>query len=292
VISVVIPTKNEAERIGRCLEAIARQELDDHDVQVIVIDSGSEDDTVQIAEAHSATVHRITAEEFGHGRTRNLGACLSNGEAIVFLNADAEPVGERWLSALITPLNKDRVVATFSRQVARPDANPWEASLLGHLYPATPATWSMAHPAKGLRVVFSTVAGAVTRQAWERHPFDHTIDIAEDQQWAEETLRSGYSIRYTPDSVVVHSHNYGLRNSWIRYRRLGRVRATRVSTVAGPGVGLSSSLGLARLAASDVLGELRRGHVMSSLHAGAANGSRILGYIAGIAEGRFRVPKK
>lgn len=288
MISIVIPVRNEERYIGACLSAIARQGNTGHEIDVIVIDSESDDRTAAIAAEHGATVHSIPAADFRHGRTRNLGASMSRGEIIVFLNGDAEPVGDDWLEKLIAPLARENVVAAYSRQAPRPDANGWEASLIRRLYPEQPAMWTEARSGQGLWVVFSTVAAAVGRETWERLPFDDEIEIAEDQLWAEEMLRSGRAIHYVPDSVVLHSHNYGYRDCVARYRQLGRVRSTRVSAVSAPKLDLSSVFALAGLAVRDVLGELRRGRVLSALRAAAASAARFAGYALGIVDARLR----
>src|SRR5262245_24012573 len=96
VISVLIPVLNGGEDFARCLDAIARQQLDE-EFEVVVVDSGSEDGTPDLARARGAKVHEIPAAEFHHGETRNLAAALASGEKLVFTTHDAYPPGEDWL---------------------------------------------------------------------------------------------------------------------------------------------------------------------------------------------------
>ena len=73
-VSIIIPAKDEEENIGKCLEAIYNQETN-YRFEVIVIDSGSSDQTLDIAKKYSSVqVVEIQPGEFGHGKTRNLGA--------------------------------------------------------------------------------------------------------------------------------------------------------------------------------------------------------------------------
>ena len=88
MISVVIPVKDGGADLARCLDAIATQVVDD-EVEIVVVDSGSRDDSVAVAQSHGARVHEIPPSEFGHGRTRNLGAALARGDVLVFTSQDA-----------------------------------------------------------------------------------------------------------------------------------------------------------------------------------------------------------
>src|SRR3712207_1262662 len=88
-VSVVIPVRNGGEDFRRCLDAIRAQRLET-DFEIIVVDSGSTDDTVALAESYGARVHQIPADQFNHGATRNLGVSLASGEYIAFTSHDAE----------------------------------------------------------------------------------------------------------------------------------------------------------------------------------------------------------
>ena len=61
-------------------------------LQIIVVDSGSTDDSVAIAREHGATVIDIAPGTFTHGGSRNLGALRAQGEVLVFISQDAYPV--------------------------------------------------------------------------------------------------------------------------------------------------------------------------------------------------------
>src|SRR4051794_37473943 len=101
-VSVVIPVKNgEGEFLEESLAAIRREEQSvGTTVELIIVDSGSTDNSVEIAHRYDATVIEIPPEEFGHGRTRNLAFEHTNGELICFLTQDATPA-PGWLAAYL-----------------------------------------------------------------------------------------------------------------------------------------------------------------------------------------------
>ena len=107
VISVVIPVKDGGADLVRCLDAIGRQVVES-EVEVVVVDSGSRDGSAELARSRGARVHEIPASEFGHGRTRNLGAELAQGEILVFTSQDAFAADETWLATLVRSLSGDR----------------------------------------------------------------------------------------------------------------------------------------------------------------------------------------
>ena len=83
VISVVIPVKNGGADLARCLAGIAAQEVGE-EVEVVVIDSGSTDGSRRACACRrGGSCDEIPPEEFGHGRTRNLGVELARGDAVV-----------------------------------------------------------------------------------------------------------------------------------------------------------------------------------------------------------------
>ncbi len=209
-ISIIIPAKNEGENIRKCLDMVMAQECP-YVFEVIVIDSGSQDHTVaMVRENKNIHLVEIRPEEFAHGRTRNLGARLAKGDFLVFLNADAIPHDHQWLSALIDEFAGDEKIAgVYSRHVPNNDC---------HLYMARDLQTSMpAHRIEKSRVerldfiLFSTVSAAIRKEIWSAFPFLDEILIAEDQNWADRILNSGYKLIYTPASVVQHSHNYSLK---------------------------------------------------------------------------------
>jgi glycosyltransferase involved in cell wall biosynthesis len=206
-ISIVIPAKNEAHNIPNCLDAIYQQETS-YSLEVIVIDSGSTDGTMEIVRQYPGIkLLEITPEEFGHGKTRNLGAGNSCGDYIVFINADAVPIGKNWLSRLIETFDTDPEIAgVFSRHLPKEGCHLYMARDLFTSMP--PQAFIRSQSSAFDFMIFSTVSCAIKRDIWQSFPFADDIIIAEDQDWGKRVLSEGYRIAYQPESSVYHSHNY------------------------------------------------------------------------------------
>jgi rhamnosyltransferase len=233
VISVVIPVKNGGADLVRCLEAIARQRIDE-EVEVVVVDSGSRDGSVTRAHSLGARVHSIPPGEFHHGRTRNLGAQLATGDILVFTSQDAYAATESWLADLIAPLRDDeRVAGVYGRQLPHHDARPPERYFLDFLYGPEPRRQRLEQD-KELSfevTLFSNVNSAIPRRLWEEYPFAEDVVMSEDQEWSRRILLAGLEIVYEARAAVHHSHAYSVAGAMRRFFDSG-VSAER-SYVAG-----------------------------------------------------------
>jgi rhamnosyltransferase len=181
LISVVVPVKDGGGAFVRCLDGIARQQVDD-EVEVVVVDSGSSDGSVDRARERGATVHEIAPEDFGHGRTRNLGARLSRGEVLVFTTQDAVAADERWLATLVAALDGECVAGAYGRQLPHEDATPPERFFLDFMYGATPRVQRLASLDELTyeHTLFSNVNSAIPRRVWQEHPFADDVEMSED----------------------------------------------------------------------------------------------------------------
>ena len=113
-ISIVIRAYNEAENIGRLLFGISQQSL--KDVEIVLIDSGSTDATIEVASQYPVKIEHITPEEFTFGRSLNRGIAASTGEIIVITSAHCYPVFPDWLAQLTKPLEDETVALSYGKQ--------------------------------------------------------------------------------------------------------------------------------------------------------------------------------
>ena len=223
MISVLIPVKDGGLDLVRALEAIARQDVDD-EVDVVVVDSGSQDGSAARARELGAQVHEIPAEHFDHGATRNLAAELARGDVLVFTTQDAYPPGDDWLRTLVAPISDPEVAGVYGRQIAHEDARPPERFFLDFLYGPQPRVQRVDSPDDLTleTTLFSNVSSAMRRADWDGNRFAEGIGMSEDQEWSRRMLLQGRTIVYEPRAVVRHSHAYTLRSAFRRFYASGR----------------------------------------------------------------------
>ena len=222
--SVVIPTKNAIKSIRPVLTAVFEQQLVGG-FDVLVIDSGSKDGTLDVLREFPLRLHQIPASEFSHGGTRNLGASMTSGEFIAFLTHDAQPANPHWLSKLTEPFELDASVAgVFGRHLPYPGCDPIDARNLDGHFANFGERVSIVRITseedyrrrQGWYDFFSNNNSALRRAIWSSHPFP-AVPMAEDQQWAQLILKAGYAKAYAPDALVYHSHSYRPRDWFHRW---------------------------------------------------------------------------
>lgn len=250
MISVVIPVRNGGADLARCLQAIRRQQAGA--VEIVVVDSGSTDSSVEVARGHGARVHEIPASEFGHGRTRNLGASLAGGDVLVFTSQDAYAADDRWLELLVEPLERDEVAGSYGRQLPHHDATPPERYFLDFLYGPTSRVQRLEGGGEPSfeQTLFSNVSSAMRRATWEAFPFADDLIMSEDQEWSRRVLRAGLEVAYVAEAVVHHSHRYTVAAAFRRFFDSG------VSAERSYAAGANGSGALRRAGARYAKGEL------------------------------------
>ena len=206
------------------MEAIGAQRIDE-EFEVVVIDSGSDDGTPDVARRFGARVVPISASEFHHGTTRNLGAREARGEWLVWTTHDAYPASTDWLERLSRPLRDGEpgLAGCYGRQIAHHDASPPEKYFLDFLYGPT-SRLQRASSVEELTMettLFSNANSAMPRQLLLDNPFAADILIAEDQDWSRRMLLQGKAIRYVADAPVRHSHPYTIFTAFRRFFESG-----------------------------------------------------------------------
>jgi rhamnosyltransferase len=222
--TIVIPTKNGAADIGACLEAVYAQK-DAGRFEVLVIDSGSTDGTLEIVRRYPLRLERIPPETFHHARTRNYAAGIAKGEVLVFLSQDAIPSSDNWLAAFLSNFNDPAVGAVYGRQLPKAESGLERRSAFAAMYGGARI---VKMPMDGIDLGhkyyhFSNANSAIRRKVWEVTRFPDGLKVFEDVGIAKRILDSGWSIVYEPDAAVYHSHDFPLDTLFKRYFDIGVV---------------------------------------------------------------------
>jgi glycosyltransferase involved in cell wall biosynthesis len=213
-VSVAVPVLDGGARLDETLAAVRAQRTH-HEVELVIVDSGSADRSVAVARRHGATVIEIPRCEFSHGGTRNLLMERTSGSHVAFLTQDSVPAHDGWLEALLGGFGLAEDVALVSGPyLPRPDASPWVRRELGEFFArftvdGQPRVDRLGdgRPGPGPATFYSSANGAIARWAWEEVRF-RPIAYGEDQRLALDMLAAGLAKAYVPEATVVHSHEY------------------------------------------------------------------------------------
>lgn len=209
--SVIIRSFNEAEYIGDTLEAVTDQTF--RDFEIILVDSGSTDGTLEIAEQYVDEVTFVDPRNFTFGYSLNVGCRAATGDYLVFLSAHAIPTDENWLGTMVENLEDENVAMTYSSQTGKGPTKFSEDRLFNELFP--PPRSQQTQPP----YFANNASSAIKRSLWERHQFDEYLTGHEDIEWAKHFLEKGYEIVYEPEACIYHIHD----ESWEQvYRRFER----------------------------------------------------------------------
>lgn len=211
-ISVIVPVKDGERYLRELLDAVRREGAD----EILVVDSGSRDRSLEIARSAGARVLEIPADEFAHGRTRNLAAAQTTGELICFLTQDATPC-EGWLAAYLEAFElNEHVGAAFGPHLPRADTSPMIARELSEFFAGFSADGKPSVQRAGDSSFLSNVNACYARACWEQVGF-REIAYSEDQAFGSDMLGAGWSKVYHPAAAVLHAHDYGAVEFMRRY---------------------------------------------------------------------------
>lgn len=208
--SLVIRAYNEARHLPRLLAGVTQQTL--KEVEIILVDSGSTDETVKIAESYGAKIVHIQPQEFTFGRSLNLGLQAATRELVAITSAHVYPVYPDWLERLLEPLADPAVALTYGKQRGGETTKYSEQQIFARWFPEK----SEPLPAQPF---CNNANAAVRRSAWEKHPYDETVTGLEDLAWAVWAQSQGYGLRYVAEAEIIHLHNETPKGVFNRYRR-------------------------------------------------------------------------
>ena len=226
-IALIVPTLNAGYLWPAWLSSFNEQTLKPDDLSII--DSSSDDATVELAVRNGFNVIKITKNEFNHGATRQLGVELyPNAEIYIFLTQDAILANSSALAHLVEVFNKPDVGAAYGRQIPHKNATPFAAHARIYNYPAKSRIKSAEDiPQLGLKTAFcSNSMAAYRRSALLRcGGFPRDTIVNEDMYVAGRMILSGFKVAYCAEAMVYHSHNYSYWEEFKRYFDQGAFHA-------------------------------------------------------------------
>lgn len=236
-ISIVIPVKNGKHWIEACIKGIQGQTLA-HLTEIIVIDSGSTDGTLELLKDFPVKLIKIEPGLFNHGLTRNVGVNAAQGEYVVLTVQDARPADEFWLEKLLEGFTDDTVAGVCGSQIVphETDKNP-----IDWFRPSMPPTIrkyqipnntfaSLDQDYRRAACGWDNVNAMYKRSVLLQIPFEKTI-FGEDAIWAKAALEAGYTLVYYSAARVYHYHHESydfvfkrmIAAYYVQYKQLGLI---------------------------------------------------------------------
>ncbi|CAG4884359.1 Glycosyl transferase family 2 [Georgfuchsia toluolica] len=205
--SIIIRTYNEARHLPDLLKGIRSQVSPGVESEVVVVDSGSTDQTLDIAKHYDCNIEHIRKEDFSFGRSLNLGCASASGDALVIVSGHCIPANDNWLANIVAPLADGRVVLVYGRQIGNGTSRFSECRIFEKYFP--PASQV---PQEGF--FCNNANSAILRSVWQQNPFDESLTGLEDMHFAKQLTSKGMAIGYVADAVVQHLHD----ETWSRIK--------------------------------------------------------------------------
>jgi rhamnosyltransferase len=221
-VSIIVLTKNGRPHLEQLLPTVVAQ-ADKVSGELIAVDSGSDDGTLELLQRFPVHIAQIPPEEFHHARTRNFAARLARGRVLVLLSQDAIPASENWLESMIRNFDDPQVGAVYGRQVPKPGSSLERRQALDAVYGEVRVVKDPAHRnGLGYRFYhFSDANAAIRRSVWEKTQFPEDLKVFEDLGLAKRVLDGGWKIVYEPEAAVIHSHDHNTVGLFKRYFDIG-----------------------------------------------------------------------
>ena len=206
-ISIIIRTLNEAKYLPELLEGIKQQLLPEISVETIIVDSGSKDETINIAKNHNCKIVHIAKSEFSFGKSLNIGCEAANGEILVFVSGHCVPVDINWIKNLINPILKGKACYVYGRQVGRDTTMFSEERVFSKFFPEDGRYNSPSY-------FCNNANSAIKKTIWLKYKFNEEVTGLEDLELGKRLTENSCKIEYSNESCVYHIHN----ESWIKIK--------------------------------------------------------------------------
>ena len=224
-ISLVMPTWNAGPLLEEVIAAVRELEGVTFD-ELVAVDSGSTDGTLERLRDGGFTVHGIPQREFDHGATRDRGIRETTGDVVVLLVQDATLQGRDWLAKMVAPFEDPDVAGVWCRQIPRPKCQPvLDRRIRGWPGRGEVVSKRQLEPGQQLsdlkpfdqlmHSAFDNVASAVRRTVWERFPLGPRR-FGEDVYFGKRVIEAGLAIAHQGEAAVIHSHD---RSAWSEGKR-------------------------------------------------------------------------
>jgi glycosyltransferase involved in cell wall biosynthesis len=216
-VSIIIPTFNAGAEFFWLIKKLqAQRGL--RAVEIVVVDSGSTDGTVELAQSTGCMLVQIDNSEFSHSHSRNLGADKATGDVLLFTVQDAFPIGDHWLQALAIGLlypsrAENRVSAISCAEFPRTDTELLYNSMIDTHYKFLGCHQSdrvgrlidLDNISLRQQGQLSDIACMISRSLLLKYRYHGRY--AEDLILGIQLIRDGHALGMISSAKIIHSHN-------------------------------------------------------------------------------------
>lgn len=212
-VSVIIPTYNERDKVLECIKSLRDQSYPASLTEIIVVDDGSEDETVSQIKEKFADVKIIEKKNTGAYDSRNKGLDAATGEIIAFTDSDC--ISEKnWILNIVKHLSieDNHIIGGKIKHVNNFLAKAIAVSDFGGYQDSK----------KKLLDAIPTCNLAAKKQIFDKFRFDSNLKSSGDRLFSWELHKAGYKLKYFPDVVITHNPSVKLSRYFERKYRYGK----------------------------------------------------------------------
>ena len=209
--SIIVRTFNEEKHLGNLFDGFDRQTY--RNFEVIVVDSGSFDNTRDIAAERADKLIRINSHDFTFGYSLNQGIANAGGRYVVMVSAHTIPDGEGWLEKLVSPLRDADTAMAYGRHLGVACSKFGEVEDFDRIFGPEPRIENSS------RFAVNNANSAIKKELWDQKPFDEILTGLEDIAWAKHWMEKGYKVIYQPEAALYHIHEETWRQVRHRFYR-------------------------------------------------------------------------
>jgi rhamnosyltransferase len=209
-VSIVIRSFNEQIHLPKLFASLKKQTVQDY--EVLLVDSGSQDDSVSIAKKNGAKILSILKRDFSFGKALNIGCEAASSDIILFASAHVYPESNNWLALMIGEFKDSEVGLAYGRQRAGKTNKFSEGILLKNWFPDKTERHQVSSFCNNANC-------AIRKEIWLKLPYDETLTGLEDIAWAKSIRDWGWCINYNHRASIIHIHDETWGQVYNRYFR-------------------------------------------------------------------------
>ena len=227
-VSIIIPTYNAQNYLPKLLESVKNQSIKEY--ELIVIDSSSKDNTVEIAKEFTNNIIIIPQSEFDHGGTRTKAGKIAKGDILIYLTQDTLPYDDFMIENIIKVFDNQTIGACYGRQISYEDTTIFGKHLREFNYSDKSYIRDKDDiKVFGLKTAFLSDSFAGYRKTaledigW----FEDNLILGEDTYAGAKMILSDYTLAYVSEAKIYHSHSYTIWQEFKRYFDIGVFHKTQ-----------------------------------------------------------------